>query len=56
MQQVGVGLIMLLVLLVRPSGLTGGREIDWRGTTRFVRLATSPRRWWPSKTAQDTNT
>jgi len=27
---VGIALVMLLVLLLRPSGVTGGRELAWR--------------------------
>jgi branched-chain amino acid transport system permease protein len=52
MQQVGVGLIMLLVLLLRPSGLTGGRELEWRTTKRILRALAL----WPArKPVQDAN-
>ncbi len=29
MQQVGLALLLLAMLILRPSGLTGGREIEW---------------------------
>lgn len=29
LQEVGLGLIMMLILILRPSGLTKGREIPW---------------------------
>jgi branched-chain amino acid transport system permease protein len=32
---VGVAIVMLVVLLLRPSGLTGGREFDTRWVTRW---------------------
>jgi branched-chain amino acid transport system permease protein len=38
LQAVALALIMLLVLILRPSGLTGGREISWP-FTRAIRAA-----------------
>jgi branched-chain amino acid transport system permease protein len=32
-----VGVLMALVLIVRPSGLTGGREVEWPSWARFPR-------------------
>lgn len=29
-QEVALGLIMLILLILRPSGLTGGREVTWK--------------------------
>jgi branched-chain amino acid transport system permease protein len=49
-QQLGVGLVMLLVLLVRPRGLTNGRELEWRTTTRAIRAVRTLR---PSRTAHE---
>jgi branched-chain amino acid transport system permease protein len=37
-QQLGIGLVMLLVLLLRPRGLTGGRELEWRTVRRAAAI------------------
>lgn len=37
LQQVGIGLILLLVLILRPRGLTRGTEFDWRWLSRSTR-------------------
>ncbi len=29
-QEIGLGLLMALILIFRPSGLAGGRELRWR--------------------------
>jgi branched-chain amino acid transport system permease protein len=35
LREVGLALVMLAVLILRPSGLTGGRELAWpRGSRR----------------------
>ena len=37
-QEVALGLIMLVLLILRPAGLTGGREVTWKAL-RFARKA-----------------
>lgn len=39
LREVGLAVIMLLVLSLRPSGLTGGREIRWPDLQRLTRRA-----------------
>jgi branched-chain amino acid transport system permease protein len=42
--QLGIGLMMLLILILRPAGITGNREIPWPSRlTRFVIRGASAR-------------
>ncbi len=43
LREVGVALVMLTVLLLRPRGLTGGSEISWNGITRSMRALSARR-------------
>ena len=43
-QQLGIGLILLLVLIARPRGLTRGRELEWRSVARASSAIRSRRR------------
>jgi branched-chain amino acid transport system permease protein len=40
-QEIGLGLIMALILIFRPSGLTRSREIPWPFTARSTTAASS---------------
>ncbi len=42
LQQVGLGVLMLAVLIWRPEGLTGGREITFPSRLPFTRTPTKP--------------
>jgi branched-chain amino acid transport system permease protein len=47
LQEIGLGLIMLMILILRPSGITGGREVrmrlrPWRGRSR-IGAASAPK-------------
>src|SRR5205807_2137556 len=37
LQQGGIAALLVLTLIFRPKGLTGGREIPWPGDIRFKR-------------------
>jgi branched-chain amino acid transport system permease protein len=40
LREVGLALVLLAILALRPSGLTGGRELPWPGTWRTRRTKT----------------
>ncbi len=44
LREVGLAIIMLLVLSLRPAGLTGGRELRWPGPQRLLRRGASGNR------------
>jgi branched-chain amino acid transport system permease protein len=38
-QEIGLGVVMALILILRPSGLTGGREfLEWHGDSAASQL------------------
>jgi len=43
-QEIGLGVVMALILILRPSGLTGGREfLEWHGDSAASELALADR-------------
>jgi branched-chain amino acid transport system permease protein len=43
-QEIGLGVVMALILILRPSGLTGGREfLEWHGDSAASQLALADR-------------
>jgi branched-chain amino acid transport system permease protein len=40
-QEIGLGVLMALILIFRPTGITRSREIDWRGLRRRALPSTS---------------
>jgi branched-subunit amino acid ABC-type transport system permease component len=39
LREVALALVMLAILIFRPGGLTGGREIEWPSRTRSVKVS-----------------
>ena len=43
-QEIGLGVVMALILILRPTGLTGGREfLEWHGDSAASQLALADR-------------
>jgi branched-chain amino acid transport system permease protein len=52
-QELGVALMMLLILVFRPSGITGGREVPWPFRPRQAASQAPPPRLAPSAAPSD---
>jgi branched-subunit amino acid ABC-type transport system permease component len=51
LREVGLALLMLGILILRPSGLTGGRELVWPGRSRRAAGADNERVGLPTQTS-----
>ena len=51
LREVGLALLMLGILILRPSGLTGGRELVWPGRSRRAARADEERVELPTRTS-----